>query len=177
MCEFGEEFIKDWPLRCEPKTVTEFGNKLLKECLKIQKPSKDILIDIEDFIQTSNEFPIKVSTSNQKFIKKFVFQLLTNKIIYLQFPIDTCRVKSQPEERLGFIQKQISSAYPLIHEKVLYLIMDFLEHKRKYGEFFYLKMKRKKRDTATLQTMRKLFCVVYIPAKVYFQSCQQNKKK
>ncbi|TMW47083.1 hypothetical protein DOY81_007844 [Sarcophaga bullata] len=108
MCEFGEEFSKDWPLSSKPKTVTEFGEKLLKECLKIQKPPMDVLIDIEDFIQKSNEFPIK-------------------------FPIDTCRVKSRPERRHGFIQKQISSAYPVIHEKVLYLIMDFLEHKRKYG--------------------------------------------
>ena len=73
MQEFGEEFTKDWPLRSEAKTVTEFGEKLLKECLEIQKPSKDILINIKDFIQTSNEFPIKVSVRN----KKFQFQLLT----------------------------------------------------------------------------------------------------
>lgn len=40
---------------------------------------------------------------------------------------------SQPEERYTEIIKQIASAYPLIHERVLSLYLAFLEYKTKYG--------------------------------------------
>lgn len=40
---------------------------------------------------------------------------------------------NQPEERYPAIAKQIASAYPVIHERVLWLYLAFLEHKCKYG--------------------------------------------
>ncbi|XP_046812093.1 uncharacterized protein LOC124421257, partial [Lucilia cuprina] len=107
MSVFGKDFEKDWPLSEKTIKLTKFSQQLLQKCLKIEKPIKKE-INIEDFIQKSNKFPLK-------------------------FPIDSCRVKSQPVERHADIQQQISSAYPLIHEKVLFLILDFLEHKLKYG--------------------------------------------
>lgn len=51
----------------------------------------------------------------------------------MQFGRDTCRVMSQPKERYDEITKQIASAYPLIHERVVGLYLAFLEHKCKYG--------------------------------------------
>ncbi|XP_065364599.1 uncharacterized protein LOC135957734 [Calliphora vicina] len=107
MSEFGHEFDNNWPSSEFVKNLTNFAQDLLQKCLVIEKP-KAQQVDIQEFIQKSNEFPIK-------------------------FPIDSCRVKSQPKECFAIIQQQIESAYPLMHEKVLYLIMDFLEHKLKYG--------------------------------------------
>ncbi|KAM7350261.1 uncharacterized protein ACRADG_008877 [Cochliomyia hominivorax] len=107
MSIFGKEFDNNWPLQDHNRNLTTFGQELLQKCLNIEKPHKN-QITIEQFIQKSNEFPVK-------------------------FPIDSCRVKTQPVERRAEIQKQIESTYPLIHEKVLYLIIDFLEHKLKYG--------------------------------------------
>ncbi|XP_037826128.1 uncharacterized protein LOC119614106 [Lucilia sericata] len=107
MSVFGKEFEKDWPLSEKTIKLTKFSQELLQKCLKIEKPNKKE-INIEEFIQKSNKFPLK-------------------------FPIDSCRVKSQPVERHADIQQQIAWAYPLIHEKVLFLILDFLEHKLKYG--------------------------------------------
>lgn len=54
---------------------------------------------------------------------------------HLQFPISTCRVKSQPPERLTLIEKQAASAYPVIHERVLWLYLKFLEHKSQHGTY------------------------------------------
>lgn len=51
----------------------------------------------------------------------------------MQFGRDTCRVMSQPKERYHEITKQIASAYPIIHERVVGLYLAFLEHKCKYG--------------------------------------------
>ncbi|XP_065364083.1 uncharacterized protein LOC135957291 [Calliphora vicina] len=107
MSVFGKEFTKDWPLNDFDRNLTTIGHQLLQKCLEVEKPSIK-QINIQEFIQKSNKFP-------------------------LEFPIQTCRVKSQPVERHALIQQQIASAYPLIHEKVLYLIIDFLQHKLKYG--------------------------------------------
>ncbi|XP_075155314.1 ADP-ribosylarginine hydrolase CG2909-like [Haematobia irritans] len=103
---FGKEFEQDWPLFDFDRKVTKFGHKLLLKCRTIEKPDNEC--SIEDFIAQSEEFPI-------------------------DFPIHSCRVKSQPKERHPNIQQQICSAYPVIHEKVLFLIIDFLQHKLKYG--------------------------------------------
>lgn len=56
--------------------------------------------------------------------------------IETKFGTNTCRVMSQPVQRHSTITKQIASAYPLIHERVLYLYLAFLEHKSKYGILF-----------------------------------------
>ncbi|XP_013114317.1 uncharacterized protein LOC106092101 [Stomoxys calcitrans] len=107
MSVFGKEFDKDWPLFHFDRKLTKFGEKLLLKCRKIEKPD-NINVNIEEFMAKSEDFPI-------------------------EFPIKTCRVKSQPKERHPRIVQQIVSAYPLIHEKVLFLIIDFLQHKLKYG--------------------------------------------
>lgn len=48
-------------------------------------------------------------------------------------PIDTCRVTRQPLTKHDLIGKQAASAYPVIHERVLWLYLRFLEHKREHG--------------------------------------------
>ncbi|KAH8295963.1 hypothetical protein KR018_007261, partial [Drosophila ironensis] len=50
-----------------------------------------------------------------------------------QFGIETCRVKRQPLERMNKIRDQISSAYPVLHERALSLYLTFLHHKIKFG--------------------------------------------
>ncbi|KAI8117786.1 hypothetical protein CVS40_10393 [Lucilia cuprina] len=101
-----EEFEQDWPLKDFTKNLTNFGYELLQKCLSVEKP-KDKQTEILQFLKNSEEFPVK-------------------------FPVDSCRVKSQKIERLPFIIRQIESAYPVVHEKVVYLIIDFLEHKLMY---------------------------------------------
>ncbi|XP_046802809.1 uncharacterized protein LOC111675899 [Lucilia cuprina] len=107
MSTFGREFEQDWPLKDFTSNLTNFGYELLQKCLSVEKP-RDKQTDILQFLKKSEEFPVK-------------------------FPVDSCRVKSQKIERLPFIIRQIESAYPVVHEKVVYLIIDFLEHKLKYG--------------------------------------------
>ncbi|XP_058978236.1 uncharacterized protein LOC101898761 [Musca domestica] len=51
----------------------------------------------------------------------------------LEFGSNNCRVMSQPKDRYQNIKKQIASAYPLIHERMLPLYLDFLEYKCQYG--------------------------------------------
>ncbi|XP_013114322.2 uncharacterized protein LOC106095541 isoform X4 [Stomoxys calcitrans] len=107
MSIFGPEFEKIWPKAGAALQLTEFGKKLLKQCENIKKPEqKDV--DINEFKRKSSNFP-------------------------LEFGTNTCRVMSQPKDRYPNIQKQISSAYPVIHERVLQLYLDFLEHKCQYG--------------------------------------------
>ncbi|XP_005177357.2 uncharacterized protein LOC101890579 [Musca domestica] len=107
MSMFGKEFENDWPPSGIDKNLTKFGQKLIEKCRSIEKPQAKN-IEIEDFLEKSSNFPI-------------------------DFPIDSCRIKSQPAERYPIIKQQIVSAYPLIHEKVIILIADFLEHKLKCG--------------------------------------------
>lgn len=62
----------------------------------------------------------------------------------MKFPIQKCRIKFQPESRFDVIESQISSVYPIIHEKILFLYINFLHHKKHYGtnleKQFYTKM-------------------------------------
>lgn len=75
MSIFGQEFDKDWPLQDLNNELTPFGQNLLEKCLNVQKPLSN-QITIEQFIQKSNEFPLKVSwiirkswcISNTKFL-------------------------------------------------------------------------------------------------------------
>ncbi|KAI8117793.1 hypothetical protein CVS40_10394 [Lucilia cuprina] len=106
MSVFGKEFEKIWPVTTYNRTLTKFGEKLLRKYQKTKFPKR--IVNLDQFKQNSQKFPIK-------------------------FPLDSCRVESQPVERHLFIKEQIASAYPVIHEKVLYLIIDFLEHKLRYG--------------------------------------------
>uniref|UniRef100_A0A1A9X4N1 Uncharacterized protein n=1 Tax=Glossina brevipalpis TaxID=37001 RepID=A0A1A9X4N1_9MUSC len=107
MSIFGPEFEKIWPAAGSSLKFSDYGKTLLKKCLDIKKPEmKDV--DIQEFKRKSSNFP-------------------------LEFGTNTCRVMSQPKDRYPYIQKQIASAYPIIHERVLKLYLDFLEHKSKYG--------------------------------------------
>ncbi|XP_034119584.1 uncharacterized protein LOC117578270 [Drosophila albomicans] len=89
--------------------LTPFAKQQLEQCTNLVKPStKAAAVDLDEFMQISEQFPIP-------------------------FPIDTCRVKTQPTERRELIRGQIASAYPIVHELTLVLLLNFLEHKQKYG--------------------------------------------
>ncbi|KAM3958720.1 LOW QUALITY PROTEIN: uncharacterized protein ACR2FA_007240 [Aphomia sociella] len=87
--------------------ISEEAKQLLKQCTDITQP--EIIDDVQEIIRRSNEFPIK-------------------------FPIDTVRLEKLktriPMEKL---QENIRSTYPLLHERVLVLMANFLIYKRKYG--------------------------------------------
>ncbi|XP_017470032.1 PREDICTED: uncharacterized protein LOC108361785 isoform X1 [Rhagoletis zephyria] len=105
---FNEEALNQiWPPRGTGLSITEFGKELLQKCTIVPKPNASE-VKISDFIEQSLRFPLK-------------------------FGRDTCRVMSEPKERYPEIEKQIGSAYPVIHERVLGLYLAFLEHKCKYG--------------------------------------------
>uniref|UniRef100_A0A034WC84 Uncharacterized protein n=1 Tax=Bactrocera dorsalis TaxID=27457 RepID=A0A034WC84_BACDO len=103
----SEDYNVIWPPNNSAIKLTTFGRQLLQKCAIVNKPDGG-KISIESFMVQSNDFP-------------------------LQFGTDTCRVMSQPAQRHSAIREQIASAYPLIHERVLYLYLAFLEHKNKYG--------------------------------------------
>ncbi|XP_054086895.1 uncharacterized protein LOC105216248 [Zeugodacus cucurbitae] len=103
----GVEYNVIWPANNSALKLTTFGTQLLQKCAKVNKPDGS-RINIESFMAQSDRFP-------------------------LQFGSNNCRVMSQPVQRSAAIAKQIASAYPLIHERVLYLYLAFLEHKSKYG--------------------------------------------
>ncbi|XP_037826127.1 LOW QUALITY PROTEIN: uncharacterized protein LOC119614105 [Lucilia sericata] len=133
---FGKDFHNDWPTYDFDKHLTPFGQDLIQKCLDIEKP-KEQLVDIQEFMQKSNEFPIK-------------------------FPIDSCRIKSQPVECHVDIQRQIASAYPLMHEKVLYLIVDFLEHKLKYGSTIEKQLYKDMTITEFVQRLLTKRCISFV---------------
>ncbi|XP_036339370.1 uncharacterized protein LOC118748798 isoform X1 [Rhagoletis pomonella] len=101
------ELYQIWPKRASVLEFSAFGKELLQKSVTVPKPDAN-KITIKSFMETSAEFPLKFGT-------------------------DTCRVMNQPEERYPAIAKQIASAYPVIHERVLWLYLAFLEHKCKYG--------------------------------------------
>ncbi|XP_054728954.1 uncharacterized protein LOC129237973 [Anastrepha obliqua] len=105
---FDDDALNEfWPTVDGGFPLTEFGRKLLQKCTQVQKPEASA-VDIDSFMDQSLSFPLK-------------------------FGRDTCRVMSQPKERFAAIEKQIASAYPVIHERVLGLYLAFLEHKCNYG--------------------------------------------
>uniref|UniRef100_A0A1B0ATB3 Uncharacterized protein n=1 Tax=Glossina palpalis gambiensis TaxID=67801 RepID=A0A1B0ATB3_9MUSC len=107
MSIFGAEFEKIWPAAGSSLNFSDYGKTLLKKCLDVKKP-ETINVDIHEFKRKSSNFP-------------------------LEFGTNTCRVISQPKDRYPYIERQIASAYPIIHERVLKLYLDFLEHKSNYG--------------------------------------------
>ncbi|EDW00169.1 uncharacterized protein LOC6565111 [Drosophila grimshawi] len=110
MSTFGAEVDAIWPPVDEgavPK-ITPFGRRLLEQCKSVKQPDPDATVDMSAFMQRSTDFP-------------------------LEFGVESCRVRSQPTSRHECIGKQISSAYPVIHERTLALYLQYLEHKRLYG--------------------------------------------
>ncbi|XP_065363956.1 uncharacterized protein LOC135957192 [Calliphora vicina] len=135
MSKFGKEFEKIWPELNDHKTLTKTAEKHLKKYLKSKVPVKNT--DLDKFQQKSKNFPI-------------------------EFPIDSCRVESQPVERHDVIREQIESAYPLIHEKVLYLIIDFLEHKLRYGSSCERKLYKNMSICEFVQRLLTKRCVSFV---------------
>uniref|UniRef100_W8AIK8 Uncharacterized protein n=1 Tax=Ceratitis capitata TaxID=7213 RepID=W8AIK8_CERCA len=135
MSTFGAEFEQIWPKAGSTVKLSDFGKKLLQKCLKVEKP--DIKhIDVESFIKKSSNFPVEFGTN-------------------------TCRIISQPKQRYPEIQKQIASAYPVIHERVLGLYLAFLEHKCKYGNKRELKLYQNLTLTDFVQRLLAKRCVSF----------------
>ncbi|EDW82645.1 uncharacterized protein Dwil_GK25024 [Drosophila willistoni] len=106
MSDFGPEVNAIWPIDTNAELIQKlsvFGKKLLTQCQKVEKP-KAGLDNVSKFIQKSRKFP-------------------------LPFGVNTCRIMSQPMERRPEMEKQISSVYPVIHERTLLLYLNYLEHK------------------------------------------------
>ncbi|KAK4885440.1 hypothetical protein RN001_001711 [Aquatica leii] len=96
--------IPEWPVR--PIWTEETLNALLKDAMNdAQKP-----VTLEELQEKSDKFPIK-------------------------FPVDSVRCKTLintvPKEKL---EANINSVYPVIHENVLQLMLDFLYHKVRFGK-------------------------------------------
>ncbi|KAM3958704.1 uncharacterized protein ACR2FA_007228 [Aphomia sociella] len=87
--------------------LSEEAKQLLNHPTEITRPA--IIDDIEEIIKRSDKFPV-------------------------EFPIETVRLKQLktriPVEKL---QENIRSTYPLLHERVLVLMANFLIYKKKYG--------------------------------------------
>jgi hypothetical protein len=92
-----------------PTTVTELESKYLDACLKTLKPEDTLL---QEVLQYSCDFPI-------------------------QFPVQSvlCRglLREQSDVSEEILEHHINSAYPVLHEAVLALYIDFLEYKKKFG--------------------------------------------
>uniref|UniRef100_W8BF98 Uncharacterized protein n=1 Tax=Ceratitis capitata TaxID=7213 RepID=W8BF98_CERCA len=136
MSTFGAEFEQIWPKAGSTVKLSDFGKKLLQKCLKVEKP--DIKhIDVESFIKKSSNFPVEFGTN-------------------------TCRIISQPKQRYPEIQKQIASAYPVIHERVLGLYLAFLEHKCKYGNEIECAVYKDMPLPALVQRLLEKRCVAFM---------------
>ncbi|XP_017469965.1 PREDICTED: uncharacterized protein LOC108361739 isoform X2 [Rhagoletis zephyria] len=136
MSTFGAEFEQIWPKAGSAIKLTEFGKKLLHKCLEVEKPDRSH-IDIKSFIKKSSNFPVEFGTN-------------------------TCRVISQPKERYPEIQKQIESAYPIIHERVLGLYLAFLKHKCKYGNVIEHAVYKGMTLTGLVQRLLTKRCVAFL---------------
>ncbi|XP_028163874.1 uncharacterized protein LOC114355289 isoform X2 [Ostrinia furnacalis] len=88
---------------------TGAARDLVRECASLPTSEPEPEADLLQVIDSSRRFPIP-------------------------FPIDTVRLeklkRKHPAERLI---RNISSTYPIIHERVVLLIANFLVYKRKYG--------------------------------------------
>ncbi|XP_055906003.1 uncharacterized protein LOC129941405 [Eupeodes corollae] len=107
MTNFGEKFTEQWPSENSTNMLTDFGKKLLADCSKIGIKSFGNTT-LADIVNKSSRFPIEFGTHN-------------------------CRIQNQPEDRSSFILNQLASAYPVVHERVLCLYINFLEHKSHYA--------------------------------------------
>ncbi|XP_044260697.1 uncharacterized protein LOC123008761 [Tribolium madens] len=100
------EVMFEW-LKPSPVWTGDHKNLLLSE----ENNTEDIPnVSLSEIIEKSSQFPIK-------------------------FPIDTircCQLKNHTEVKT--LEKNINSAYPVIHENALYLCSTFLLHQEKYGE-------------------------------------------
>ncbi|XP_068141256.1 uncharacterized protein [Drosophila tropicalis] len=122
-----------WP-PVELPNISDAAYQLLMESSTVVKPQ--IEVDLDIFKKVSQQFPIK-------------------------FGIDTCRVKSQPASRHEVIREQIASAYPVIHERTLLLYLNFLEHKKKFGNSKELQIYKDLSLTDFVQRLLSKRCVYF----------------
>ncbi|CAH0714860.1 unnamed protein product, partial [Brenthis ino] len=93
----------DW---CYPSMGKE-TNELLRQCIDL--PTFKLSDDLEEIIKKSKAFPIP-------------------------FPIETVRLeKLKVRKSLEKLKRNVTSTYPLIHERVLLLMTHFLIYKREFG--------------------------------------------
>ncbi|KAJ8708275.1 hypothetical protein PYW07_010400 [Mythimna separata] len=93
----------DW---CLP-SMSKGTNELLRQCADL--PEEQATGDVDELIARSKAFPIP-------------------------FPIETVRVEKLKERRpLEQLKQNMVSTYPLVHERVLRLMADFLIYKREFG--------------------------------------------
>ncbi|KAF2895284.1 hypothetical protein ILUMI_10895 [Ignelater luminosus] len=95
--------IPEWP---DHTPVWSHGTlQLLVEATR--KQSEDVTLD--DILENSKSFP-------------------------LSFPISSVRCKTLSQSvTKDFLERNINSAYPILHENALHLYVNFLMHKRKFG--------------------------------------------
>ncbi|XP_013195138.2 uncharacterized protein LOC106138514 [Amyelois transitella] len=93
----------DW---CFPSMSKE-TNELLRQCIDL--PKANVTDDLDELIKKSKAFPVP-------------------------FPIETVRLHELKESRpIENLKKNVASTYPIIHERVLYLMTHFLIYKREFG--------------------------------------------
>ncbi|KAJ8708615.1 hypothetical protein PYW08_009997 [Mythimna loreyi] len=93
----------DW---CLP-SMSQETNELLRQCADL--PEEEASDDVDELIARSKAFPIP-------------------------FPIETVRLEKLKEHRpLERLKQNMVSTYPLVHERVLRLMMHFLIYKREFG--------------------------------------------
>ncbi|KAH8295923.1 hypothetical protein KR018_000701 [Drosophila ironensis] len=130
MSHFGAEVDELWPPLsgedCAP--LTAFGRRLLGECVQ-EKPPQPTDQELDGLVaavkRKSRKFPLQVRPrvlplSNLLLIPPFL----------LQFGVDSVRIERQA---LSNISEQIASTYPVIHERTLFLYLQYLEHKCLWG--------------------------------------------
>ncbi|XP_064072136.1 uncharacterized protein LOC113395948 isoform X2 [Vanessa tameamea] len=93
----------DWSL----PSITDQNKKLLHHCTTL--PLIKLSDDVDKVIENSKAFPVR-------------------------FPIETVRLDYLKALRpIIRLQRNITSTYPLVHERILILMAKFLNHKREFG--------------------------------------------
>lgn len=101
--------LKNWP--CESPKLYQLSNQGLLSCdYYYDKPLQSLqYTELKEFIESSDKFPIK-------------------------FPISIGRCKMLKDETdESLLLRNINSAYPVLHEAVLPLFLDFIVHKANFG--------------------------------------------
>lgn len=78
MSTFGDEVDAIWPpLDGESKLgLSEFGQKLLKQCKTLKKPDAEATVDVKRFMRQSSDFPLEVGAVFKQSSSTFNLQSL-----------------------------------------------------------------------------------------------------
>lgn len=79
---FGTKFQEIWPEHGSDIKLTDFGKNLLQQCEIIVKPNAN-LIDLQEFMKKSSDFPIEVSCYIRSYVQVYVFFII--EIVFLMF--------------------------------------------------------------------------------------------